>query len=117
MDGISLSLYSVNLAGGNNCSEPLRFYQSILGGKVLKESFGHSELEIPSGLRIVFSKETEHCPVRGGTLTITIPEGSPVSDLAEVKQHWKFMQSVPGKDYALYEDSWGNWVWIYGFKN
>ncbi|XDD44896.1 VOC family protein [Leptospira sp. WS39.C2] len=105
-----ISLYSVNLAGGEDCSKPLHFYQSILGGKVLKESFGHAELEINSGLRIVFSKETEHCPVRGGTLTLSVKDEKQLEFwISQCKQ----IQSVENKGYALYEDIWGNWIWIY----
>ncbi|PJZ88543.1 hypothetical protein CH369_17915 [Leptospira levettii] len=109
-----LNLFSVNLAGGENCSEPMHFYQSILGGKVLKESFGHAELELESGLRIVFSKETEHCPVRGGTLTLQVDQHDP---LDRILSHCKLVQAVPTQGYSLYEDHWGNWIWLYFAKN
>lgn len=110
LDPLPISLYSVNLAGGEDCQKPLHFYQSILGGKVLKESFGHAELELDLGLRIVFSKETEHCPVRGGTLTLSPKEENQKQVLLSKLKH---IQSVDAKGYSLYEDPWGNWIWIY----
>ncbi|EMJ86596.1 hypothetical protein [Leptospira meyeri] len=110
MDLVLPQFFSVNLFGGENTSIPARFYQSFLGGTLLKESFGHSELQLKSGEIIVFSKNTEHCPVRPGTITIrcdqSITNHPKVSTLRLVK-------SIPLKNYSLYEDPWGNWVWIY----
>ncbi|MCG6144753.1 VOC family protein [Leptospira bandrabouensis] len=108
---MDLQFYSYNLDGGENTTLPARFYQSFLGGTLLKESFGHSELQLATGQTIVFSKNTEHCPVRPGTITIqclpeTIQNHPQFSSL-------KLVQKVPEKNYSLYEDSWGNWVWIY----
>ncbi|TGL90389.1 VOC family protein [Leptospira congkakensis] len=107
---LDLQFYSINLDGGENTSLPARFYQSFLGGTLLKESFGHSELQLASGERIVFSKNTEHCPVHPGTITIRCDHSTAthpkVSSL-------KLVQSIPKKNYSLYEDPWGNWVWIY----
>ncbi|WP_322113440.1 VOC family protein [Leptospira soteropolitanensis] len=108
---LELQFYSINLDGGENTALPARFYQSFLGGTLLKESFGHSELQLASGETIVFSKNTENCPVRPGTITVRSFE-------EKVKNHPKLsslhrIQSVQGKNYSLYEDPWGNWVWIY----
>ncbi|TGK78275.1 VOC family protein [Leptospira noumeaensis] len=107
---LDLQFYSINLDGGENTSLPAQFYQSFFGGRLLKESFGHSELQLDSGETIVFSKNTEHCPVRPGTITIRCDH--------KVKNHPQFsnlklVEQVPGKNYSLYEDPWGNWVWIY----
>ncbi|TGL37273.1 VOC family protein [Leptospira perdikensis] len=110
MDLVLPQFFSVNLDGGENTTIPLRFYLSFLGGTVLKESFGHSELKLESGERLVFSKTTEHCPVRPGTITLLCDNA--------IKKHPEFsslqlVQSVPEKNYSLYEDPWGNWIWIY----
>ncbi|EOQ97954.1 hypothetical protein LEP1GSC195_1283 [Leptospira wolbachii serovar Codice str. CDC] len=110
MDLVLPQFFSVNLDGGENTAVSLRFYQSFLGGTVLKESFGHSELKLESGECLVFSKMTEHCPVRPGTITLSCD--------TSIRQHPEFLslklvQSVPEKTYSLYEDPWGNWVWIY----
>nr|WP_232373628.1 VOC family protein [Leptospira chreensis] len=110
MDLVLPQFFSVNLDGGENTTIPLRFYLSFLGGTVLKESFGHSELKLKSGECLVFSKITEHCPVRPGTITLSCDPS--------IHQHPQFLslkllQSVPEKTYSLYEDPWGNWVWIY----
>ncbi|TGL18675.1 VOC family protein [Leptospira yanagawae] len=109
----SLSFYSVNLEGGENCSEPLHFYQSIVGGEVLKESFGHAELLVFGTLRMVFSKQTEGCPVRPGTITLEWEKGK---ENDPKLQKFKILQSHPTKAYSLYEDPWGNWVWVYFSK-
>nr|WP_232225865.1 VOC family protein [Leptospira terpstrae] len=110
MDSTFLQFFSVNLDGGENTTIPLRFYLSFLGGTVLKESFGHSELKLESGECLVFSKATEHCPVRPGTITLLCDPS--------IKNHPLFSslrvnQSHPEKPYSLYEDLWGNWIWIY----
>lgn len=102
--------FSVNLDGGEDTTIPIRFYQSFLGGTVLKESFGHSELKLKSGECLVFSKATEHCPVRKGTITVSCDKS--------IRNHPNFSSlklviSIPEKPYALYEDPWGNWVWFY----
>lgn len=110
MDLVLPQFFSVNLDGGEDTTIPLRFYLSFLGGTVLKESFGHSELKLESGECLVFSKATEHCPVRPGCVTLTCDtttlNHSNFSSL-------KLVQSIPDKNYSLYEDPWGNWVWIY----
>ncbi|WP_341864915.1 VOC family protein [Leptospira brenneri] len=107
---MDIRLYSINLDGGENTTLAARYYQSFLGGTLLKESFGHLELKLESGECLVFSRETEHCPVRPGTVTLTC-------DLS-LQNHPQFsslklIQSVPNKNYFLYEDPWGNWIWIY----
>ncbi|MCG6140715.1 VOC family protein [Leptospira mtsangambouensis] len=111
MDFVLPQFFSVNLFGGENTAIPARFYQSFLGGTLLKESFGHSELKLTTGQTIVFSKNTEHCPVRPGTITIqclpeTVQNHPQLSTL-------KLVEQIPGKNYSLYEDRWGNWIWIY----
>ncbi|TGL10587.1 VOC family protein [Leptospira meyeri] len=110
MDLVLPQFFSVNLIGGENTSISARFYQSFLGGTLLKESFGHSELQLESGERIVFSKNTEQCPVRPGTITIRCDHSKALHPKVS---SLKLVQSIPLKNYALYEDPWGNWVWIY----
>ncbi|ABZ94297.1 Hypothetical protein LBF_1790 [Leptospira biflexa serovar Patoc strain 'Patoc 1 (Ames)'] len=109
----SLSFFSVNLAGGENCSLPLHFYQSILGGEVVKESFGHAELVLSGNLKLVFSKPTEHCPVRPGTITLEWEKGK---ENDPIFQRFKPVTTLETKGYHLWEDPWGNWVWVYFFK-
>ncbi|MDF3818788.1 VOC family protein [Leptospira sp. 96542] len=110
----TLDFYSYNLHGGEDTQEAVRYYQSFLGGVILKESFGHSELQLDAGAVIVFSKQTENCPVRPGTITLKLE-----SPTVAKQFDWKSL-ATPNQSkgankpkYNLFEDRYGNWIWAY----
>lgn len=104
-----LNFFSVNLFAGEDSQKVLEVYLSFLDGIVLHSSPRHSELQLKTGERIVFSVESEDCPVRPGTLTFWTNRDKPIS----FPPNFRLISSPHHKKYELWEDPFQNWIWVY----
>lgn len=106
-------MYAFNLAGGEDSREPASLYQRILGGTIAVSTPSHSELVLPQGQTIVFSKPSFECPVMPGTVTL--------QPRAETKSlDWEnlgFKLETSLQNYSSYLDPWQNRVWVYPQKS
>lgn len=104
-----LQCYAYNLHGGDDTRSAAKLYQSFLGGSLSTSSEPHSELLLTNGLRIIFSRPSEQCPVTPGTLTLIVDDlkiSLPATFQKEV--------TLPSTmNYCSYLDIWGNRLWLY----
>lgn len=105
--------FSVNLSGGTNCQTAIELYQSLLGGEIKYQSVVHSELILPEGNLLIFSTESEDCPVRPGTFTVRITKDHNFNFPNEFQK----IRAPHHKKYELWEDLNGNWIWVYYFDS
>lgn len=108
-----LDLYAFNLAGGEDATQALSLYSKLLGGEVLVASPPHSELQLPNGQKIIFSKPSTNCPVSPGTLTLSLSEEEKEPDWVSLG----FTLESRTEKYASFLDPWKNRVWMYPKKN
>ncbi len=104
-----LNFFSVNLFAGEDSRNILEAYRTFLNGKVLHSTKQHSEFQLNTGERIVFSVESEDCPVRPGTVTFWTNRGMKV----RFPSNFRLVSSPSHQKYELWEDPYGNWIWLY----
>ncbi len=107
--------YAINLLS-ENCIESCKLYEDVFGFKRIHSSENHSELEINSEQRLIFSKNSSHCKIDSGSFTLTLEK----MDIEFLKSKLKsfFLESyLPEKKYASFLDNFGNRIWFYESKN
>ncbi|PJZ78812.1 hypothetical protein [Leptospira neocaledonica] len=111
MDQHSLSFFGASLKA-ENCTEAAKLYSELFGGEVQVFSPGHAELLFFENQRVIFSKETEDCPVSPGTLVWKIDrEKVPLFETKLLS--FGFEKESETSKYSSYLDPWKNRIWLY----
>ncbi|TGK02366.1 hypothetical protein EHO58_17140 [Leptospira selangorensis] len=111
MDRDSLSFFGASLKS-EDCSEAARLYSDLFSGEVLVASLGHAELLFSENQRVIFSKETEECPVTPGTLVWKIrKEKVPAFETRLLS--FGFQKESETDKYSSYLDPWKNRIWLH----
>ncbi|PJZ26459.1 hypothetical protein CH352_05965 [Leptospira hartskeerlii] len=89
-----------------------RLYSELFGGEVQVSSPGHAELLFSENQRVIFSKETEECPVSPGTLVWKISK-TRVPAFETKLLGAGFEKELTTSKYSSYLDRWKNRIWLY----
>lgn len=111
MDGNTLSFFGASLKA-EDCSVTAKLYSDLFGGEVQVSNTGHAELLFLENQRVIFSKETEECPVSPGTLVWKIAKGQVASFEMQLLSAGFEKESEGGK-YSSYLDPLKNRIWLY----
>lgn len=106
-----LSFYGASLQA-DDCADAARLYSDLFGGEVQASNPGHSELLFNENQRVIFSRETEECPVSPGTLVWKIArEKVPAFETKLLDSG--FQKESTSEKYSSYLDPWENRIWLY----
>ncbi len=95
-----------------DCSVSANLYSELFGWKILSSSRSHAELIwIDSGI-LIFSKESQNCPVNPGTLTFRIGKEE-WENLKVLLLSRGFTIEVLDSKYISVLDPWKNRLWFY----
>ncbi|GBF37573.1 hypothetical protein [Leptospira johnsonii] len=111
MDQDSLSFFGAGLKA-DDCAETAWLYSELFGGEVRVSSPGHAELLFFENQRVIFSRETDECPVSPGTLVWKIQKTQVASFETKLLGSGFRKESETGK-YSSYLDPWKNRIWLY----
>lgn len=106
-----LSFYAASLKA-EDCSVLAKLYSDLFGGEVQVSSLGHAELLFSENQRVIFSKETEECPVIPGTLVWKITK-TQVASFETKLLGSGFQTESSSEKYSSYLDPWKNRIWLY----
>ncbi|MEI1278193.1 hypothetical protein V6Z05_07695 [Leptospira venezuelensis] len=109
----SFSLYGAVLKAVD-CSKSVKLYSNLFGGEVQVSSPGHAELLFLENQRVIFSKETEECPVTPGTLVWKIAR-TQVTSFESRLLEVGFTKESGTEKYSSYLDPWKNRIWLYWY--
>ncbi|PKA14743.1 hypothetical protein [Leptospira haakeii] len=111
MEKDSLSFFGTSLKA-EDCSKSAKLYSELFGGEVQVSSPGHAEILFSENQRVIFSKETEECPVTPGTLVWKIVKTQVI--FFEIKLLSSgFQKESETTKYSSYLDPWQNRLWLY----
>lgn len=111
MEKDSLSFFGTSLKA-EDCSKSAKLYSELFGGEVQVSSPGHAELLFSENQRVIFSKETEECPVTPGTLVWKIRKEK--AQAFEIRLLGSgFQKESTSEKYSSYLDPWENRLWLY----
>ncbi|TGM98814.1 hypothetical protein [Leptospira dzoumogneensis] len=110
-DGNSLSFYGASLKS-EDCSAAAELYSDLFGGEVQVSTVGHAEIVFPENQRVIFSKETEECPVSPGTLVWKIAK-TQVPAFESKLLGAGFQKESTTSKYSSYLDPLKNRIWLY----
>ncbi|PJZ49570.1 hypothetical protein [Leptospira saintgironsiae] len=113
MEKDSLSFFGTSLKA-EDCSKSAKLYSELFGGEVQVSSPAHAELLFYENQRVIFSKETEECPVTPGTLVWKIVKQKVPAFETRLLGSGFQKESETGK-YSSYLDPWKNRIWLYYF--
>lgn len=102
-----MKIAGINLLS-EDCIESAEIYSFVFGFSLEISGKNHSEVKTESGLRILFSPNSEKCRVSVGSFTI---EGEPSQKLKE-SGFFKIEQVFPDRGYMSYLDKYGNRIWF-----
>ncbi|MEI7011766.1 hypothetical protein [Leptospira licerasiae] len=111
MDGNTLSFFGASLKA-EDCSVTAKLYSDLFGGEVQVSNTGHAELLFLENQRVIFSKETEECPVSPGTLVWKIRK-TQVPSFETRLLGSGFQKESETSKYSSYLDPWKNRIWLY----
>lgn len=111
MDQGSLSFFGTSLKA-DNCTKAAGLYSELFGGEVLVSTLGHAEILFPENHRVIFSRETEECPVSPGALVWKIQKDKVVTFETKLLSAG-FQKEANSQKYSSYLDSWKNRIWLY----
>ncbi|MGJ4747282.1 hypothetical protein ACQV5M_13055 [Leptospira sp. SA-E8] len=111
MNGDSLSFYGASLKA-EDCTLAAKLYSDLFSGEVQVSTLGHAELLFAQNQRVIFSRETEECPVSPGTLVWKIVR-TQVSAFETKLLHAGFQKESISEKYSSYLDPWKNRIWLY----
>lgn len=106
-----LSFYAASLKA-EDCSVTAKLYSDLFGGEVQVSSPSHAELLFSENQRVIFSKETEECPVTPGTLVWKIVK-TQVASFETKLLGSGFQKETTLEKYSSYLDPWKNRIWLY----
>ncbi|MGJ4788614.1 hypothetical protein [Leptospira koniambonensis] len=109
----SLSFYGASLKS-EDCSKSAKLYSDLFGGEVQVASPGHAELLFSDNQRVIFSKQTEECPVTPGTLVWKIAK-TQVPSFESKLLSAGFEKESGTEKYSSYLDTWKNRIWLYWY--
>ncbi len=96
----------------SDCTISAELYAELFQGKILHSSERHSEVLFSETYLLVFSKESENCPVSPGTVVWRISERGKEKFLQKLEKVG-FQKETIQANYSSYLDPWGNRNWIY----
>ncbi|TGL59529.1 hypothetical protein [Leptospira sarikeiensis] len=107
----SLRFYAASLKA-EDCALTAKLYSDLFGGEVIVSGAGHAEVVFPENQKVVFSKETEECPVSPGTLVWKLTKEK-VSAFETKLLSFGFEKESRTEKYSSYLDPWKNRIWLY----
>jgi len=102
-----MRIKGINLLS-EDCMESAEIYANVFGFSLEISGKYHSEVKAESGLRILFSPNSEKCRVSVGSFTI---EGEPTRKFKE-SGFFTMEQEFPERGYLSYVDKYGNRIWF-----
>lgn len=95
-----------------DCEKLARSYANLFSGNLVRSSSGHAEVSLPESHLLVFSRETEACPVSPGTLVWTVVKQEEDSIRGKLEASG-FLRETTEAAYFSYLDPEGNRNWFY----
>ena len=102
-----MRISGINLLS-EDCVHSAEVYSFVFGFTIEISGKYHSELKTESGLRILFSPNSEKCWVSVGSFSI---EGEPTQKFKE-SGYFTIEQTFPDRGYLSYLDKYGNRIWF-----
>lgn len=105
-----MNFYAVNLYS-LDCTKSAELYSFLFGWEISVLTSNHSELITKEGVKVIFSKPSESCPVTPGTLTMTLTRFPAKEEL----QKFPFTLETYSeeKSYLSLLDEYKNRIWFY----
>lgn len=89
-----------------------KLYSDLFDGELIRSSSVHAEVLFSENQKVIFSKETEECPVSPGTLVWKIrKEKVPAFETRLLGSG--FQKESETDKYSSYLDPWKNRIWLY----
>jgi hypothetical protein len=102
-----MRISGINLLS-DDCVRSAQVYSFVFGFTLAISGKYHSEVITESGLRILFSPNSEKCRVSVGSFSI---EGEPTQKFKE-SGFFTIEQTFPDRGYHAYLDKYGNRIWF-----
>ncbi|PJZ69555.1 hypothetical protein CH373_15330 [Leptospira perolatii] len=96
----------------NDCNIASQLYSQIFDGTIIQSSVPHSELLLQNQIRIIFSKESENCPVQPGTLVFRL-DSTRWPKWTELLVSNGFVLEATLERYISFLDPWKNRIWLF----
>ncbi|EQA37098.1 hypothetical protein LEP1GSC047_0791 [Leptospira inadai serovar Lyme str. 10] len=94
-----------------DCVEASSLYAELFQGEILQAKLGHAEVLFSKNHRVVFSRETDECPVSTGTLIWKISRAQ-YSEFSSNLRKRSFLLEADLHAYVSFLDPWGNRIWL-----
>ncbi|EQA43244.1 hypothetical protein LEP1GSC050_1377 [Leptospira broomii serovar Hurstbridge str. 5399] len=96
----------------SDCIEASSLYADLFRGEVLIAKLGHAEVLFSKNNLVIFSRDTDECPVSIGTLIWKISRLQ-YSEFSSDLLKRGFLLETNLDSYVSFLDPWGNRIWLY----